>query len=265
MKQHLQCFYQNDSIICWGREWGNGCLLKKLWSFHKASPKRMKCFINWFARFPSRPFSTLASITFLCLWGILEKLSFLAMCCISSTSTWNVHRRGDKLSLSRSLAHARTNARLIIQSMELKLFVLFPVVVTQKQQDFHLDHSHLWLFLFWFGICSARVRDSSLSSSTGGRWCSWGSLINSSRAFISSLMDLVRAYQGFDYLPLAMQGGWLCVRVCVCLLEAAGSCADALKVFPVLACTLCVCVHGCVGCVHAHPLSEDVWPAKEAE
>lgn len=69
------------------------------------------------------------------------------------------------------------------------------------------------MFLFWFGICSVRVRHGSLSARSGGRWCTWGSLINSSRPFISSLMDLVRAYQGLDYLPLAMGRGWLHMRV----------------------------------------------------
>lgn len=51
---------------------------------------------------------------------------------------------------------------------------------------------------------------------TGG-WCSWGSLINSSASFISSLMDLVSAYQGFDYLPQAMWREIDSVDVCVCL------------------------------------------------
>ena len=53
----------------------DGFHLKKLWSFHKASPKRMKCFINWFALFPSRPFSTLASITFLSVRHSVEIVS----------------------------------------------------------------------------------------------------------------------------------------------------------------------------------------------
>lgn len=51
---------------------------------------------------------------------------------------------------------------------------------------------------------------------TGG-WCSWGSLINSSAAFISLLMDLVSAYQGFDYLPQAMWRQIDCMGVCVCV------------------------------------------------
>lgn len=119
--------------------------------------------------------------------------------------------------------------------------------MTPKQVDLHLNRAQLWLFLFWCGICSARVGGSSLSSSTGGRWCSWGSLINSSRAFISSLMDLVRAHQGFDYLPLAMQRDWLhvcvlvfvrklCERFCACVCVI----AEAL-VCPLHAVWYCMC------------------------
>lgn len=95
--------------------------------------------------------------------------------------------------------------------------VVFPVIQFSwhTTSGFHLNHTQPWLLLFWFGVCSVRVGDSSLSSSTGGRWCSWGSLINSSRAFISSLMDLVSAYQGFDYLLLAMGRVWLHMCVCV--------------------------------------------------
>ena len=115
------------------------------------------------------------------------------------------------------------------------------VVMTPKQVDLHLNRAQLWLFLFWCRSCSARVGGSSLSSSTGGRWCSWGSLINSSRAFISSLMDLVRAHQGFDYLPLAMQRDWLhmCVLVfvrkpceplvCACVYECGGACVSVAR------------------------------------
>lgn len=167
--------------------------------FPQGFTERMECFINWFAWFPSRLLPTLASITFLCvcvcLWGILSKWSFRAACCISSTLTSSVHRRGNKHTL-HTHTHASSSNQWSLNRLSRSL-----VVMTPKQVDFQLNHTQLWLFLFWFGICSARVRDGSLSSSTGGRWCSWGSLINSSSAFISSLMDLVSAYQGFDYLP----------------------------------------------------------------
>lgn len=132
---------------------------------------------------------------------------------------------------------ARRSADIVFSSGE--LHVKYTISCSERQQIhtlsynlwsfshlwwrffFNANHTQLWLFLFWFGVCSLRVRNGSLSSSTGGRWCSWGSLIKSSKAFISSLMDLVRAYQGLDYLPLAMGRGWLhvcvfgkCVRNC---------------------------------------------------
>lgn len=180
---------QTDSTIYWGREWR----VLVLWrSFHKASPNEW----NWFAQSPpSSLFSTLAWITFLCLWGILQKWPF---------SAYQIHHKVP--------ANKATCTCLIVQSMELLSFVLFFCPLNTTSGFSPKSHS-LWLFLFWFGMCSVRVRDSSLSSSTGGRWCSWGSLINSSRAFISSLMDLVSAYQGFDYLLLAMERGRL--HMCV--------------------------------------------------
>lgn len=144
---------------------------------------------------PSSLFSTLAWITFLCLWGILQKWPF---------SAYQIHHKVP--------ANKATCTCLIVQSMELLSFVLFFCPLNTTSGFSPKSHS-LWLFLFWFGMCSVRVRDSSLRSSTGGRWCSWGSLINSARAFISSLMDLVSAYQVFDYLLLAMERGRL--HMCV--------------------------------------------------
>lgn len=154
----------------------------------------MKCFINWFTWFPSRLPATLASITFLCLRGILLKWSSPAARCISNTLISSVHRHGNKH--TRTHQHASSSIQSSLNHLSHSL-----VVMTPKQATVHLNHTQLWLFLFWFGVCSVRVGDGCLSSSTGGRWCSCGSLINSSRAFISSLMDLVSAYQGFDYLP----------------------------------------------------------------
>lgn len=157
---------------------------------------RIECFINWFAWFPSRLLPTLASITFFFYVCVCEAFSRNGLFERRAAYQIHWHQVCTDVATNTHYTHASSSNQWSLNRLSRSL-----VVITPKQVDFQLNHTQLWLFLFWFGICSARVRDGSLSSSTGGRWSSWGSLINSSSAFISSLMDLVSAYQGFDYLP----------------------------------------------------------------
>lgn len=160
-----------------------------------------KHLINWFTWFPSRLLRTLASITF--FMCVCEAFSGSGL--FSRPAAFQIHwHQMRAVVATNTRTHTHTGMHTHASSSNqwsLNRLSHSLVVMTPKQVDFQLNHTQLWLFLFWFGICSVRVRDGSLSSSTRGRWCSWGSLINSSRAFISSLMDLVSAYQGFDYLP----------------------------------------------------------------
>lgn len=72
--------------------------------------------------------------------------------------------------------------------------------------------AQLWRIDLWIAL---QESESKLTSSTKGRWWSWGSLINSPRDFISCLMDLVSAYQCIDYLLQAVCWGYILVFVCV--------------------------------------------------
>ena len=169
--------YETDFNVFIRMYWQNylvekSCLLKNL-KFPQGFTKGMRCFINWFTWFLPLFLHSLASITFR-----------VCVCvCVF-------------VSVRHSL---KMVSRLIIQSMELESSLpCFLVLVKPKHGFPPKQHTTGPVFVWLLGV---RVRDSSLSRSTRGRWCSWGSLINSSRAFITSLMGLVSAYQSFDYLP----------------------------------------------------------------
>lgn len=110
-----------DSVICWGRElW-----LVAFWRSCEVSTRlhqRMKCFINWFARFPPRPLSTLASITFLFVCVCVSARHFVGI--VFPSNVLHINQLAACTDMPTH-THEHTQTHLIIKSIGLKSLVLF--------------------------------------------------------------------------------------------------------------------------------------------